>query len=280
MDMRYCWWDHTGESRRYNAYALEIREELVRLAYLMAHLLAERVGGWDFQLRFWSSLRIFDRAKSLCKARRALNTETDWRGAETLSGWRRHKYCMGQAWRGRLMKRMGTGSPACFAPHPLPHALSQPPVTLFLPPTPPTRTRCSRTSSLLVLSFPWQLLAVLCCHLTPSPLCCYCPILHRSSLLPHTPTPLSPMFLSLGCMPMFLFLHPCHQWPTLHTLPFFFLLWCVFPSSHHPARLVASVALSDQSLPSLLYVIQLQTVSVKTEPKSSGSYLSQTHCTS
>lgn len=62
-------------------------------------------------------------------------------------------------------------------------ALSLPPKPLFLPPTPtPTATpaRCSRTSSLLVSSSPWQLLAVLCCHLTPSPPCCYHPILHRS----------------------------------------------------------------------------------------------------
>lgn len=176
-------------------------------------MLAERAGECDFiylfisdrHLGFFFFLTEREKNPPRHKARRALNTETEYREAEPLSG---GKERINIAW-AMLMKRTGTGSPACCLPpsfslpchshqnryssHQHQHQ-QQPRLAALAPlhclcrPLPGSFWQCCAVISHLVLH----------AATTPSSIA-------LSLSLSH---PKSPVFLSLGCMLTFLFRIP------------------------------------------------------------------------
>lgn len=126
-DILYRLQYHFSWSRRYDAYALGKRDELVRCAFLMAHLLFKEVGGVARrppQIWFWSSE--FDRHGSVCEGwDKAVQLWSRLRGEEWEAplGWillvwllgcltsrlAVDEYCMVLCSRGWWLARVGVG---------------------------------------------------------------------------------------------------------------------------------------------------------------------------
>lgn len=132
-DILYRLQYHFSWSRRYDAYALGKRDELVRCAFLMAHLLFEWVGGLARrppQIRFWSSLQsLTDTDLSVSDETRRCGCGADWEEknekhlwgescrfdclAGSLAEWLRMNIAWCRAQGGWWLVRVGVSPPAC-----------------------------------------------------------------------------------------------------------------------------------------------------------------------
>lgn len=121
-DILYRLQYHFSWSRRYDAYALGKRDELVRCAFLMAHLLFEWVGGLvrrPPQIRFWSSLQsLTDMDLSVSAETRRCGCGADWEEKNDRHLWgescrlAEDEYCMVPCSRGQVTGGGWSGPPS------------------------------------------------------------------------------------------------------------------------------------------------------------------------